>query len=264
VTVDPTALQTARLALATIAATWPMLAGAADTTLTRRTAVSDRYEPRTRCHKHAGDPDLDDDCGNCATAQTNHDRWENHQAARDAELRAERQDRDSTERYRALPSTRPPADLDVVDVRTNVLQTVHTSVLLARSDLAPWLGRLGTTLGTPPRRVTVSSIYSATRWLADALDHTGGTTAAAIGTELRPAVERVHQVLGIDPDSAWRPMGTSRCPACRQRALYRWTDSPDRRAWTRECRNPECECAGATCPCGRDGARSGSRHLWQA
>jgi hypothetical protein len=233
VTVDPTALQTARLALATIATTWPTLAGAADTTLTRRTAVT---VPLTA----------------------------ERAALRDAGLRAEREDRDRTERYRALASTRPPCDLDVVDVRTNVLQVVHTSVLLARSDLAPWLGRRGTTLGMPPRRVTVSSIHSATRWLADALDHTGGSTAASIGAELRPAARRVHQVLGIDPDTGWTAMGTSRCPACRQRALYRWADSPDRRAWTRECRNPDCVCTGAGCPCGRDGARAGSRHLWQA
>jgi hypothetical protein len=234
VTVDPSALQTARLALAQIATTWPMLAGAADTTLTRRTAVSVPLSAERA-------------------------------ALRDATLRAEREDRDRTERYRALASTRPPADLDVVDVRTNVLQVVHTSVLLARSDLAPWLGHRGLAVPyEPPRRVTPTTIATATSWLADVLEHTGGTTAAAIGSELRPAVRRVHQVLGMDPDAAWRAMGTSRCPACRQRALYRWTDSPDRRAWTHECRNPDCVCAGAGCPCGRDGARSGSRHLWQA
>jgi hypothetical protein len=228
VTVDPTALQTARLALATIDTTWPMLAGAADTTLTRRTAVS---VPLTA----------------------------ERAALRDAGLRAEREDRDRTERYRALASTRPPCDLDVVDVRTNVLQVVHTSVLLARSDLR-------TTLAAQeaPRRVTPLTIGAAVSWLANALAYTSGTTAAAIGQELRPAARRVHQVLGIDPDAAWRPMGTSRCPACRQRALYRWADSPDRRAWTRECRNPECTCTGPACPCARVGARAGSRHLWQA
>lgn len=263
-TVDPSALQQARLSIATIALAWPQLAAAADTTLTRRTAVSDRYEPRTRCHKHAKDLDLPDDCGNCGTAQATHDRWEDRKAARDAELRAEREDRDATERYRALASTRPPADLDVVDVRTNVLQTIHTSVLLARSDLAPWLGRLGTAFGTPPRRVTVSSIYSATRWLADALDHTGGSTATRIAGELHPAVHRVQQVLGLDPDDGWQAMGTSRCPYCRQRGLYRWAVGGDRRAWTRECRTATCMCLGEDCPCGRAGARAGSRHLWQA
>lgn len=232
-TVDPTALQTARLALATIATTWPMLAGAADTTLSRRTAVTVPLD--------------------AARA-----------ALRDAGLRAERADRLATERYRALPSTRPPADLDVVDVRTNVLQTVHTSVLLARSDLAPWLGHGGVTLGTPPRRVTVSSIHSATSWLADALDHTGGTTAAAIGSELGPAVRRIFKVLQLDPDEDWRAMGTMRCPACGQKTLYRWAASDDRRAWTIECRNDTCRCAGPTCPCGRPGARTGSRHLRSA
>ena len=45
-TVDPSALQTARLALAQIAAAWPQLAGAADTTLTRRTAVSVAHSGR--------------------------------------------------------------------------------------------------------------------------------------------------------------------------------------------------------------------------
>ncbi len=264
-TADPSAVQTARLALAQIAATWPMLAGAADTTLTRRTAVSDRYEPRTACTKHAAAPDPDG-CEHCATAQRSHDRWQQALDDRDAAFRAERDDRDRTERFWALPSTRPPADLDVIDVRTNVLQVVHTSLLLARSDLAPWLGRYGTAFGTPPRRVTVTTIYSATRWLADVLDFTGGTTAAAIALELGAAVTRVRAVamLGLDPDDGWHAMGTSRCPACRQRALYRWADGPDRRAWTRECRNDDCTCAGAGCPCARDGARPGSRHLWPA
>jgi hypothetical protein len=264
VTVDPSALQDARLALAMLALSWPQLAGAADTTLSRRTAVHDHYEPRTRCHKHAKDPDLDDDCGNCATAQTNHDRWEDRKAARDAELRAERQDRDATERYRALPSTRPPADLDVVAVRTNVCQAVHTSLLLARSDLAPWLGRHGVTLGEPPRRVTPTTFGVSTWWLAECLDHTSGTTAASIALELRPAAERVYKVLRLDPDEDWRAMGTTRCPACGQKTLYRWAASPDRRSWTIECRNDTCRCTGPTCPCGRAGARTGSRHLRSA
>lgn len=231
-TVDPSALQTARLALAQIACAWPVLAGAADTTLTRRTAVSVPLD--------------------AARA-----------ALRDEGLRAERLDRERTERFWALPSTRPPADLDVVEVRTNVLQVVHTSLLLARSDLAPWLGRSGVTLGEPPRRVTPETMRVSTWWLAECLDRVGGTTAAAIGGELQPAARRVHQVLGVDADASWHAMGTSRCPKCRQRALYRWADSPDRRAWTRECRNPDCTCAGAGCPCARDGARPGSRHLWQ-
>lgn len=263
-TVDPSALQTARLALATIAATWPMLAGAADTTLSRRTAVSDRYEPRTACTKHAADPDPDG-CEHCATAQRSHDRWQQALDDRDAGLRAEREDRDRAERFWALPATTPPADLDVLEVRTNVLQVVHTSLLLARSDLAPWLGRTGVALGEPPRRVTPATISAATAWLGDALEHTGGTTAAAIGSELGAAVKRVQAVamLGLDPDDGWHAMGTSRCVACRQRALYRWAEGADRRAWTRECRNPACTCTGAQCPCARDGARPGSRHLWQ-
>jgi hypothetical protein len=257
VTVDPTALQTARLALATIAATWPMLAGAADTTLTRRTAVSDRYEPRTACTKHAEDPDPDG-CEHCTAAQRSHDRWQQAQDDRDAALRDERADRERAERFWALPSTRPPADLDVVEVRTNVLQVVHTSLLLARSDL-----RRHVATDRAPRRVTPHTIGQALAWLAEGLGRTQGTTAAAIGAELRPAARRVLLVLGADPDDGWQAMGTSRCPACRQRALYRWADSPDRRAWTRECRNPDCSCAGAGCPCARDGARPGSRHLWQ-
>jgi hypothetical protein len=266
VTVDPTALQHARLALAQITLSWPQLARAADTTLSRRTPVSGTHhgEPATRCRKHAADLDAPDSCEHCATAQRNHDRWENHQAARSAELQAEQYDRDHTERYRALPSTRPPVDLDVLDVRTNVLQTVHTSVLLARSDLAPWLGHRGLAVPhEPPRRVTPTTIAVASRWLADVLEYTGGPAAASIAAELQPAAARAYQVLGADPEASWAAMGTSRCPGCKQRSLYRWADSPDRRAWTRECRNPACECAGATCPCGRAGARTGSRHLWQ-
>lgn len=232
-TVDPTALQHARLALAQIALSWPQLARAADTTLSRRTAVSVALSPEKA-------------------------------ALRDAGLRAEREDRDRTERFWALASTRPPVDLDVVDVRTNVLQVVHTSLLLARSDLAPWLGRHGVTLGEPPRRVTPTTFGVSTWWLAECLDHVGGITAASIALELQPAAARAYQVLGADPEASWTAMGTSRCPACRQRALYRWADGDDRRAWTRECRNPECECSGANCPCGRAGARAGSRHLWQA
>lgn len=261
-TADPSAVQTARLALATIAATWPMLAGAADTTLSRRTAVSDRYEPRTACTKHAADPDPA--CEHCATAQRSHDRWQQALDDRDAAFRAERDDRERTERFWALPSTRPPADLDVLEVRTNVLQVVHTSVLLARSDLAPWLGHQGLAIRYgPPRRVTPDTIAVALAWVADALDYASGLTALVIGSGLRAAADRVHQVLGVDPDDGWHAMGTSRCPACRQRALYRWADGDDRRAWTRECRNPDCSCTGAGCPCARDGARPGSRHLWQ-
>jgi hypothetical protein len=231
---DPTALQHARLALAMLALSWPQLAEAADTTLSRRTAVTCTLSPEKA-------------------------------ALRDAGLRAEREDRDRAERFWALASTRPPVDLDVVDVRTNVLQTVHTALLLARSDLAPWLGHRGLAVPhEPPRRVTPATIATASRWLADVLEHTGGTTAASIALELQPAAARAYQVLGADPETSWTAMGTTRCPACRQRALYRWADSPDRRAWTRECRNPACECSGANCPCGRAGARAGSRHLWQA
>lgn len=225
---DPTALQHARLALAQIALSWPQLARAADTTLSRRTAVSVPLSAERA-------------------------------AIRDAGLRAEREDRDRTERYRALASTRPPVDLDVVDVRTNVLQTVHTSLLLARSDL-----RNHAAVHRAPRRVTPHTIAAATAWLAEALERTSGATAASVAAELRPAAERAYQVLGVDPETSWTAMGTSRCPACRQRALYRWADGPDQRAWTRECRNPACECSGANCPCGRAGARAGSRHLWQA
>lgn len=234
-TVDPTALQQARIAVAQLGAAWPELAAAADTTLTRRTVVTVPLD-------------------------------EERALERDAQLRAERADRDRAERFWALPSTRPPADLDVVDVRTNVCQVLHTAVLFARSNLAPWLGHRGVTLPEPPRRITPAVAVYATQWLADALDHTGGTTAAAIAQELHPAVRRVQAVLQHDPDDGWHPMGTTRCPACRQRALYRWADSPDRRAWTRECRglvdDKPCTCAGGSCRCRRAGARAGSRHLW--
>ena len=270
---DPSALQAARLALATLTLTWPMLAAAADTTLPRRApATTGRYEPDERCSTHMEDDDPRPGCRRCRDAQRNHDRWQGNLDRRDAQLRAEREDRDATERYRALPSTRPPADLDVLDVRTSVLQALHTSVLLARSDLAPWLGHQGLAIpGGPPRHITARTIGTATMWLANVLEHTAGA-AAAIASELQPASIHVHQVLGLDPDELWKPLGTSRCPVCRQRALYRWTASPDRRAWTRECRallpdgerSKPCLCRGTTCPCERPGARSGSRHLWPA
>ncbi len=238
-TADPTALQQARIAVAVLAAAWPELAAAADTTLTRRTPTIRHYTEEQQ---------------------------EIRTAFRDLLARAERADRDATERYRALPATLPPADLDVVDVRTNVLQTLHTAVLLARSSLSPWLGRRGVTLGEPPRQVTAAVALSTTRWLADALDHTNGATPAAIASELRPAVRRVQQVLQHDPDDGWKPMGATRCPACRQRALYRWTASSDRRAWTRECRAlvdaKPCLCLGRTCPCKRPDAQPHTRHLW--
>lgn len=272
-TVDPSALQAARLALATLTLTWPMLAAAADTTLTRRTPASAvRYEPTERCSTHMEDDDRPDDCRRCRDAQRSRDRWTASLERRDAQLRAEREDRDATERYRALANTRPPADLDVIDVRTNVLQALHTSVLLTRSDLAPWLGRRGLALGEPPRRVTARTIGAASSWLADALEHTAGAPAA-IADELQTPVERVHQVLGLDADEPWKALGTARCPACRQRSLYRWTASDDRRAWTRECRalftdgpdrSKPCTCTGPACLCARPGARSGSRHLWPA
>lgn len=227
---DPTALQTARLALAQIALSWPQLAEAADTTLSRRTAVS---VPLTA----------------------------ERAAIRDAGLRAEREDRERTERFWALASTRPPVDLDVVDVRTNVCQVVHTSLLFARSDLRRLIGAAEHV----PRRVNPATLVEAITWLANALDWVGDAgTPGAIASELRPAAVRAYQVLGADPETSWTAMGTSRCPACKQRALYRWADGGDRRAWTRECRNPACECSGANCPCARAGARAGSRHLWQA
>lgn len=274
-TIDPSALQAARLALATLTLTWPVLAAAADTTLTRRPIASAvRHEPAERCRAHAGDDELPAGCPGCFDAWRRHDHWADRRAQRDEQLRLEREDRDRTERYRALLSTRPPADLDVLDVRTNVLQVLHTSVLLARSDLGPWLGRRGLAVTTePPRRVTPGTIGAASRWLADVLEHTAAAPSA-IAEELQPAVRRVQALpmLGLDPDDGWHSLGTARCPGCRQRALYRWTASPDRRAWTRECRallavDPArpprpCLCAGAGCPCGRPGARPGSRHLW--
>ena len=274
VTVDPTALQTARLAIATITLTWPMLAAAADTTLTRRAPASGvRWEPATRCHTHQDEDEAPPpSCRRCAEASRSHDRWESDLAQRDAQLRAEREDRDRAERFWALPSTRPPADLDILDVRGHVLKALHTSLLLARSDLGPWLGKRGLAItAQPPNAVTPHTIGAAVGWLQAVLDHTAGAPAA-ITAELAPAVRRVHQVLDLDPDEHWRSLGTARCPACRQRALYRWTASTDRRAWTRECRalitdgerTKPCTCRGASCPCARPGARNGSRHLWPA
>lgn len=275
-TVDPSALQAARLALATLTLTWPMLAAAADTTLTRRApATAVRYEPTERCSTHMEDADPTPGCRRCRDAQRSHDRWTANLERRDAQLRDEREDRDRAERFWALPSTKPPADLDVLDVRTSVLQAMHTSVLLARSDLAPWAGHDGLVdiPGGPPRHITARTVGTASVWLANVLEYLD-SAAAAIAGELTPAGRDVHQVLQLDPDELWRPMGTARCPACRQRSLYRWTASGDRRAWTRECRaqltdGPDlrsvpCLCRGATCPCGRPAARSGSRHLWPA
>lgn len=230
-TVDPTALQTARLSIGQIRLCWPMLGDARTTRVTRPSvALSGRAA-----------------------------------ASRDADLRAERADRDAATTYRALAASPAPVRLEVVDAERNAVEALTALQWTIRSDLRQWSKLLVPWPTGVEQRLT---------WLTEMLDATSPAAVDQAAAELPRVARTLAGTVGHQLADDWRSMATSRCPSCRQRALSLWDASPDRREHTVECtgevydderdRNVPCRCAGDGCPCGRTGARSGSRHLWPA
>jgi hypothetical protein len=229
-TIDPTALQTARLHIGHIRICWPTLDDARTARVSRPTvALSGR------------------------AAQ-----------ARDADLRAERADRDAAQTYRALATTPAPANLAIVDAEVETLATIGATAWAIRSDLRQW-GRY-----VP---VIPAAVDSKLSWLTTMLEQTSPDVVDQAAADLRHAARGLCRAIGLrlDDDETWHANG-KRCPACGQRALKVWRESPDPREWTIECRGEvedgdrtkPCRCAGDDCPCGRPGARAKTRHLWPA
>lgn len=232
-TVDPTALQTARLSCGQIRALWPMLGDARTSRITRPSvALSGRAA-----------------------------------ASRDADLRAERADRDTVVGYRALAASPAPVSLAVVDAEIETLSVVTATIWAVRSDLRQW------SRAVPD---VPHSLEGKTAWLTDMLDATAAGIVDQAADDLSSTARRLAGAVGLSLHDGWRA-SARRCPACRQRALHTWDASVDPREWTVECRGellvddrPDhtrttpCRCTGDTCPCARPGARKGSRHLWPA
>jgi hypothetical protein len=227
-TIDPTALQTARLHIGHIRVIWPTLD---DARATRRTAAHGPLSGRAA-------------------------------ASRDADLRAERADRDAAQTYRALATTPAPANLAVVDAEVEVLATIGATTWAVRSDLRQWSRLLP---------VIPAAVDGKLSWLTAMLDATSADVVDQAAHDLARAAWQLANALDVRLDDDWHPAGR-RCPACGQRALYAWRESPDPREWTVECRGEvedgdhtkPCRCAGDDCPCGRPGARPKTRHLWPA
>lgn len=229
-TVDPSALQTARLSVGQIRLCWPMLDDARTTRVTRPTmALSGRAA-----------------------------------ASRDADLRAERADRDAATTYRALAASPAPLNLAVVDVERQAVESLTAVQWTIRSDLRQWQRYLVPWPTGIEQRLT---------WLTEMLDAASAAAVDQAAADLPAIARRVAGAVGHQLADDWRPT-SRRCPCCGQRALGLWDVSPDRREHTVECtgeaydderdRNVPCRCAGDGCPCARIGARSGSRHLWPA
>lgn len=222
---DPTAIQQARLSIGQIRRCWPMLGPARTTRVTRPSVAL---------------------VGRAA-------------AARDADLRAERADRDAATTYRALAASPAPVNLAVVDAERNALEALTAIHWAIRSDLRQWSRLLVPWPTGVDQRLT---------WLTEMLDCTSAAAVDQAATELPPLARQLAGVVGHQLADDWKPT-SRRCPCCGQRALSRWDASPDRREHTVECTGQgedgrPCRCAGEGCPCGRAGARSGSRHLWPA
>lgn len=227
-TVDPSALQTARLSIGQIRLCWPMLGDARTTRVSRpHVALSGRAA-----------------------------------ATRDADLRAERADRDSTTTYRALAASPAPVRLEVVDAERNAVEALTALHWTIRSDLRQWQRYLVPWPTGIQQRLT---------WLTTMLDATSAAAVDQAAEELPRIARTLAAAVGHQLADDWKPT-SRRCPSCGQRALSRWDASPDRREHTVECtgetydeerdRNVPCRCAGDGCPCGRPGARAGSKHLW--
>lgn len=222
-TVDPTALQTARLHIGQIRVCWPMLDDARTARISRPSvALSGRAA-----------------------------------ASRDEDLRAERADRDAAIAYRALAAAPAPVNLAVVDAEAEVRTLISELSWLIRSDLRDW-SRL---IEPPP-----DDIDGRLTWLTGMLDNAAPTVVLAAGLALPPAARGLTRAVGYEVE--WQPTGR-RCPACGQRAIHTWRESSDPRERTLECSGQRddgkpCRCDGDECPCGRAGARAGSKHLWPA
>lgn len=230
--IDPTALQQARLHIGHIRTAWPHLEDARDATLRRQARVTATISAKA--------------------AET-----------RDAELRAERADREHAERYRALPAAPVPANLALVDAEVDAHATVVATIWAVRSDLRQW-SRIVPDIPAP--------FHGKLSWLTGGLGYTSPDVVDQAARDLTTTARRLTTVLGRRLDDDWNPNGR-RCPACTQRSLFAWTVSTDTREWTVECRgqvtddrghvNP-CRCTGTDCPCDRPGARERSHHLWPA
>lgn len=226
--IDPTSLQAARLAVGHIRHTWPRLAGDRDTpTRSTHGAISERAA-----------------------------------AARDAELRAERADREATTKYVALRPTPALANLAVVDAQIETLAAITAAAWAIRSDLRQWSRAIPAIPAPVDGKLT---------WLTGMLAATAPEVVDQAARDLHHAAGRLAGAAGLRLDDDWHPAG--RCPTCGLRALYAWRESTDPREWTVECRGEPlddrerphpCRCAGPSCPCQRPGARAGSRHLWPA
>jgi hypothetical protein len=238
-TVDPTALQAARLAIGHLRVTWPLLGDLRDASSARTVRSSAPLSARAR-------------------------------EARDELLRAERADRGATLTYRALAPSPAPANLQLLDAEVETLATVGATAWAIRSDLREWTrGRHGV------RHIPAipHDVDGKLSWLTTGLDYTSPAVVDQAAADLTAAARRLASATGTRLDDDWRGSG-KRCPACGLRALWTWRRSPVKGEATVECRgeptDPDsgrstpCRCRGDDCPCGRPGARPGTRHLWPA
>lgn len=224
-TVDPTALQQARLHIGQIRVCWPMLGDA-------RTARVSR--PSVALSGRAA-------------------------AMRDEDLRAERADRDAAVSYRALAASPAPVNLAVVDAETIAADQLRELHWTLHSDLRHWSRYI------QPWPTTIDAQCS---WLTEHLENASPALVDQAAVDLGQAARTVMGAVGHVEADDWRPSGL-RCAVCGQRAITVWDRSTDLREWTRECTGQRddgkpCRCDGNGCPCGRAGARAGSKHLWPA
>jgi hypothetical protein len=232
VTIDPTALQTARLSIGQIRVCWPMLAEARTARVSRGSvALSGRAA-----------------------------------ASRDEDLRAERADRDGTVAYRALATTPAPTNLAVLDAEVEVHATIGATTWAIRSDLRQWSrlvpaipagvdGKLswltGMLEGTGPDVVDQA---------AKDLARSARMLASAVGIRLDDD-ETWHSLGRRCPSCGLRALWIwQESPDPRE-----WTVECRGEIEDEDCgRTHPCRCAGPDCDCQRPGARPKTRHLWPA
>jgi hypothetical protein len=180
--------------------------------------------------------------------------------ARDELLRAERADRGATLTYRALAPSPAPANLAVLDAEREAHTAIVATIWAVRSDLRQWSGLVP---------AIPEGVAGKLTWITRMLDGTAAGVVDQAAVDLTAAARRLASATGTRLDDDWTAVGR-RCPACGQKALYRWAQSTSRLEWATECRAEipgdrgtiPCRCAGDPCPCQRPGARPGTRHLW--
>lgn len=225
-TVDPSALQAARLALGQIRMCWPLLADARTTRTPRSSA------PLSAARR----------------------------AAQDELVRAERADREAEQTYRALAASPAPLNLVVVDAEQATQDAITVTYWAIRNDLRQW----SSSIARWPSLIIASQLTWLTGMLEHTAAHVVDQAAADLTNAVRQLAAVAGVRLDDDwrplgrrcPNCGLRSLHRWNASTDRREHTIECTNNGGA--------TEPCRCTGDSCPCARSGARTGSRHLWPA